>query len=289
VTAQTRAHYALLGAPVNHSLSPRLHNAWFDALGIDATYLSVHYEGTGETLAANLVALGLSGCNLTTPLKERILPYLASCGPDATRSGAVNTVCVRAGELHGYNTDLRGFKDSLGEHQARLRGQTVLIAGAGGAARAVAVACADLGVEEVIFANRTPERAHILAHQLSDLLPHVRWSTGSLAPGTTPQSEVFLFVDATRASRPPETLQKMIQKTTTPCICFDLNYWRDASVWSALRAHKGLTFFDGRDMLLQQAVHAFRHFTCKTPDISIGRAVLADAIQPTTTAGKTHG
>jgi len=286
---QTRSHYALLGDPVHHSLSPDLHNAWFDALGIDATYLCLHYNGTGEALAKSLVSLGLSGCNLTTPLKETILPYLASCGPDASRSGAVNTVCIHEGKLHGHNTDVSGFKDSLGQHRARLRGQTALIAGAGGAARAAGVACVDLGVEEVIFVNRTDEKARALAHTMSETFPNTRWSTIPSSGGTPAVGRVFLFVDATRAPTPPEMLQKLIQKTTNPCICFDLNYWRDPTVWSLLQTQEGLTFFDGRDMLLQQAVHAFRLFTRKTPDISIGRAVLADAIQSAPHTGKTHG
>ena len=289
MTEQERLHFALLGDPVHHSLSPGLHNAWFDDLGADATYLCLTYNGTGEELAKSLIALRLSGCNLTTPLKEKILPHLASCGPDAIRSGAVNTVCVRDGDLHGYNTDVAGFKDSLGVHGPKLRGRAVLIAGAGGAARAVAIACADLGATEIVFTNRTLQRAQTLAQTMSATLPSVRWSAMSMETGTLDASRVFLFVDATRAPQPPEKLQKLIQKTKTPCICFDLNYWRKSSVWSSIQTQQGLTFFDGRDMLLQQAVHAFRLFTGAEPDISIGRAVLAGAIPPAPDTGTSHG
>ena len=121
------------------------------------------------------------------------------------------------------------------------------------------------------------------------MLPKTRWLANHTAAGTALQQPVLLFVDATRSPTPPENLQKLIQNTTTPSICFDLNYWRDPSVWNQVLPHEGLTFFDGRDMLLQQAVHAFRLFTRETPNLSIGRAALSGAIQPAHTSEETHG
>lgn len=151
----------VMGDPVRHSLSPLLHNAAFDALGID--WVSVAFEVRGEDAAAALAgvrALGLRGLSVTTPHKEEAARAVDECSALATRLGAVNCVSVEGGRLVGDSTDGAGFlaavRRGLGFEP---EGRRCAVVGAGGAARAVVVALAGAGASEVVVVNRHLGRA----------------------------------------------------------------------------------------------------------------------------------
>jgi shikimate dehydrogenase len=157
----------LFGHPVRHSISPAIHSAAFEALGIDA-----HYEPRDvvpEALPAALAELrdpSALGANLTVPHKEAALSWLDGVDPAAREIGAVNTVHNRDGRLVGSNTDAPGFLAALAEAGFDPRGARVAIVGAGGAARAVAGALAEGGAGELYIVNRSPARATALAQSL---------------------------------------------------------------------------------------------------------------------------
>jgi shikimate dehydrogenase len=166
--------YGLLGNPVGHSLSPPMHEAGYEALGIDARYVT--FEPAPEDLADALSgarALGVRGLNITIPFKERVLE-LVEPDPLAARIGAVNTVDF-GDAVRGYNTDAAGVVRAFTHNGVDLSG-TAVVVGAGGAGRAAAFALADEGLT-VRIANRTVERAEALAadvpgasaHELRDL------------------------------------------------------------------------------------------------------------------------
>jgi shikimate dehydrogenase len=154
--------YGLLGNPVGHSLSPPMHEAAYEALGLDARYVT--FEPAPPDLGAALsgaAALGIRGLNVTIPFKQDVLEHV---DPDdiAARIGAVNTIDLSGeGGPTGHNTDAAGAVRALREHDVALEGRTVVV-GAGGAGRAVAFALADEGMR-VDVANRTVERARDLA------------------------------------------------------------------------------------------------------------------------------
>lgn len=153
--------YGVIGDPIEHSLSPLLHNAGFRARRINAVYLPVRVRDLRDFLAA-IEPLGIRGFSVTVPHKERILRYLDGCDPLAAEIGAVNTVVVRGGgKLYGYNTDYVGVLRAL-DRRMSLAGSRVLIYGAGGAARAVAFALARAGAAVSICARRS-RRARALA------------------------------------------------------------------------------------------------------------------------------
>lgn len=162
--------YGLLGYPVAHSVSPAMHNAAFKALGMNCIYAAfpVHPEFLGDA-TASVRALGLGGVNVTVPHKETVLSFLDQLAEEARLIGAVNTIVVRDGKLVGHNTDAGGFSRSLTEQGFELPGKRVVVLGAGGAARAVAVQMALSGAERVVFVNRTIERAEALAGLVSGL------------------------------------------------------------------------------------------------------------------------
>jgi shikimate dehydrogenase len=165
--ATTRV-FGLLGHPVSHSLSPLFQNAALRELGLDACYLAfdVLPEALTEALAGARV-LGVAGLNVTVPHKEQALRLAAEADPLAELVGAANTLMPVAGGWKAFNTDVAGFLQALeADLQFRPAGRRALIVGAGGAARAAAVALLQDGIQEIFLANRNRERATRLAQEL---------------------------------------------------------------------------------------------------------------------------
>jgi len=152
--------YGVIGDPVGHSLSPLMHNAAFAARGKNAMYLPFRVRELPDFIAA-VQPFQIAGFSVTLPHKERILRYLDHCDPLAAEIGAVNTVIVHAGKLCGYNTDFTGVLRAI-ERRLPLSSSSVLLIGAGGAARAAAFALARAGAKVSIWARR-PKPARALA------------------------------------------------------------------------------------------------------------------------------
>ena len=165
------ARFAVIGHPIGHTLSPILHTANFRALGFDGTYGAC--DVAPDELASALrrfVAEGYLGINCTIPHKEAVLPLMTRLDASAVRCAAVNTVKIEPdGTMVGYNTDCTGFSLSLEEKGVSCAGRHIVLLGAGGAARAVAVACLDEGCASLAIANRTRAKAETLAAALADL------------------------------------------------------------------------------------------------------------------------
>jgi shikimate dehydrogenase len=156
----------LFGYPVEHSLSPAMHNAAIAALSLHFIYIpfSVRPDDLGPAIRS-LIVLGIIGVNLTIPHKERALPFLDEIDSEARVIGAVNTVRNQEGRLLGYNTDGEGFFRPLSEAGFTARGKRVVVLGAGGAARSVVYRLLIEGAT-VTLANRTRERADRLAQEI---------------------------------------------------------------------------------------------------------------------------
>ena len=160
----------IIGYPIGHSISPIFQQAGLDHLGIDATYekWEVTPEGVGD-FVAGLRAPGTLGINITVPHKQAVIPFLDEVDEWATAAGAVNTIVNHDGHLTGHNTDGPGFLRALlvetGYDPSRTR---ALILGAGGAARGILLALIRGGVDSLVIANRTLERAETLAQLASD-------------------------------------------------------------------------------------------------------------------------
>ncbi|MDD2555125.1 MAG: shikimate dehydrogenase [Syntrophaceticus sp.] len=159
--------FALFGDPVTHSLSPIMQNAAFRALQLDCCYVSFLVRQDGLAVAVKAVReLNLGGVNITIPHKERVLAYLDQVDERALQIGAVNTIVNQDGHLCGYNTDASGFLASLGSVGFETKGKRVVMMGAGGAARAVAVALVHAGASRIDISNRSLNRAESLADDL---------------------------------------------------------------------------------------------------------------------------
>ncbi len=158
---------ALIGHPVEHSLSPRMHNAAFAADGLDFVYVCLDVDPDDLPAAVKgAAALKLRGFNITMPHKRAMISLLDELDEGARISGAVNTVVIDRSSLRGYNTDGGGMVMACEQAGIELSGQRVLLLGAGGAAAAIAVAFGGAGIRELNIANRSVEHAIELRNKL---------------------------------------------------------------------------------------------------------------------------
>ena len=167
VSGTTRV-VVVIGDPIEHTLSPAMHNAGFDALELDWVYIAAHVAPAGVGAAVEAIrALDLSGMNVTVPHKQAVMPFLDELAPDAEAGGAVNTIVNRDGRLIGDNTDVVGIVRAVeGSLGARPWPEHVVVLGAGGAARGVVHAMTTVdAVERVTILNRTAEKADAMADE----------------------------------------------------------------------------------------------------------------------------
>ena len=239
-----------------------MHNAAFAELGLDYLYVPFHVppEELGKATKA-IRALGLRGVNVTVPHKEKIIRHLDSVSELAGSIGAVNTVVNHDGRLHGDNTDLAGFVLSLRARKLRLRGRRAVVIGAGGASRAVLCGLAELGVAEVLLANRTRSRSARLYRQLATHTPPTRMITLQDLALPTTFDGVRLVVNATSLGWGDRTFPELaIQASDPRCLFYDMVYgMQTAFLEQAERARR--PSMDGGEMLVLQAAKSFTLWT----------------------------
>lgn len=271
----------VVGWPVEHSLSPRLHGFWLEKYQIDGAYvaLPVHPADLRAVLRL-LPRIGFRGVNVTVPHKEAALEAMDEIEPLARTIGAVNTVIVREdGSLFGRNTDAFGFIENLrqGAPHWHAAHKPAVIVGAGGAARAICVALLDAGVPEIYLVNRTLARAKALADDLGDQVIAVPWAAHAAA-----MAEAALVVNATTLGMKgqPETLLDL-SKLAKTAVVTDIVYTPlETPLLAAARA-RGNATVDGLGMLIHQARPGFEAWFGKAPDPDGElRAFLIKALQP---------
>ncbi len=243
----------VIGWPVAHSRSPRLHGFWLEAYGIDGAYLPLAVKPEDfETVLRALPKMGFSGVNVTVPHKEAALACCDTVDDPARRIGAVNTIVVEpSGALHGSNTDAYGFIENLG---AGVPDAPAVLLGAGGAARAVAVALLDAGAPALRLVNRTHARAEALASDLAD----ARISVGDWGDWTTCLAGAGLLVNGTSLGmegQPP--LEIALDALPADAVVNDIVYTPLETPLLANARRRGNRAVDGLGMLLHQARPGF--------------------------------
>lgn len=266
----------VIGDPVAHSLSPLLHQAMLDQTGAAYRY-DVRTVRPEELPAFVRWAKdgGCAGFNVTMPHKEAILPLLDEVDTTAASCGAVNTVCIREGRAIGHNTDGTGFLDSLAGQGFYPQGRTVLLLGAGGAAKAVGHALAAAGAGRVIVCARRLERAAALAAQLPGCGEGIVLAQDAIRQAA---AACDLLVNATplgMAGSPAFARLDFLQAMPPHAVVYDLVYHPRRTALLEAAARQGLRTVGGIDLLIRQAVRAFTFFTGETPDT----AALYDALR----------
>ena len=266
----------VIGDPVAHSLSPLLHQTMIDQTGAAYRY-DVRTVRPEELPAFVRWAKdgGCAGFNVTMPHKEAILPLLDEVDTTAASCGAVNTVCIREGRAIGHNTDGTGFLDSLAGQGFYPQGRTVLLLGAGGAAKAVGHALAAAGAGRVIVCARRLERAAALAAQLPGCGEGIVLAQDAIQRAA---AACDLLVNATplgMAGSPAFAGLNFLQAMPPHAVVYDLVYHPRRTALLEAAARQGLRTVGGIDLLIRQAVRAFTFFTGETPDT----AALYDALR----------
>ncbi|MCM1566951.1 MAG: shikimate dehydrogenase [Dehalobacter sp.] len=267
--------YAIIGYPVEHSLSPKMHEAGFKAAGLPATYDRITVQPT--QLAESIGYLknnGYDGWNVTYPLKEKIIPYMDVLTPEAQNIGAVNTVKVQNGRLYGHNTDGGGFIQSLLSKGFVFEGKEVVILGAGGAAKAIAAALASLQVKMLIL-NRSEEKAVTLAGQVNRLGGNA--VSGILAPGCWLKA-VDLLIQTTSIGMKDEAYTIDLQGLNPSAWAVDLIYHPAVTDFMAQADACGCRSMNGLDMLLYQGVLAWEFWLERKAPLDIMRKALQEKL-----------
>lgn len=279
ITGKTKI-CGLIGDPVEHTMSPAMHNAAFEELGLDYIYLPFRVKA--ENLAgavAGLKALGLCGFNVTIPHKVNIIPLLDSVDPVARKIGAVNTIVNDDGRLTGYNTDAAGFLEALREQGVEAAGKNIVILGAGGASRAISCVLAENGARLTIL-NRRQELDWAV-----DIARRINRDTGEVAQAleltdanlSTSLSAAGILVNATSVGMSPDEDSSPVPAglLKSGLMVFDIVYNPVRTRLLREAASAGLCTVGGVDMLAWQGALAFEKWTgCVAPLATMRREVV---------------
>jgi shikimate dehydrogenase len=275
--------FVIFGDPVEHSLSPVMQNAAFQAAGIDGFYVPWRVKAAGLSTAVSALRCmeNFGGANVTVPHKEQAASLVDELSPEAALVGAVNTIVSRGGRLLGANTDGRGFLRSLQEEGGFTpRSRRAAVLGAGGAARAVAWSLAEAGIAEPLILSRTGGRAELLAGVVGR-------KTGVAAVGlgledsrvSAQLATCALLVNATpvglRISDPPPIDPGILGPQM---LVFDLIYRPRETALLREAKRRGCRVLNGLGMLLYQGALAFELWTGRKPPEEAMRTALLQAL-----------
>lgn len=275
--------FAVLGHPIGHTLSPVMHNAALESLGMDAIYLA--FDVPPErlmTVLPSMADMGFGGVNLTVPLKEVAFRGLADLDDSARRLGAVNTVQFLPAGLRGHNTDGKGFLRAVKEaFGASTRGRSVFVLGCGGAGRAVAITTAVEGCERILLADVDAARCEAVARDIRTFAPKVpvevvgndrtRWITAARA--------ATLIVQASPVGMKPDDPPPLPPAAFgNGQWAFDLVYNLPETSFTRTAAQAGARAVNGLGMLLHQGAEALTIWTGKSAPVDIMRQALEGAL-----------
>ncbi len=252
--------FGLIGNPVGHSLSPPMHEAAYEALDLDARYVTFEPQPDDlEHALAGAAALGISGLNVTIPFKQDVLEYVEADAL-ASRIGAVNTIDFSGDVPTGHNTDAIGAVRSLREHDVPLEGADAVVVGAGGAGRAIAFGLADEGAS-VTICNRTASKALALSEDVPDA------SGGGLEDLEGAIADADLLVNATSVGMEADETPVPAGALHEDLAVMDAVYRPlETRLLREARA-AGATTVDGAWMLLYQGVDALERWTGETAPV----------------------
>ncbi|MCM3761549.1 shikimate dehydrogenase [Alkalihalobacillus oceani] len=271
--------FGLLGHPVGHSMSPSIHNDAFRSLEIDANYhaFDVSPDKVKEAIEG-IRALGIAGCNVTVPHKVAVIPHLDKIDEEAAQIGAVNTIVNEDGCLIGYNTDGRGYVESLLEETESLAKKHVLMIGAGGAARGVVTALLREGIGKLTMTNRTLEKTEPLLQLAREFATdaeaiHKQEAEERLA-------EFTIIINSTSIGMSPnvEEIPLSLERITSDQVVSDLIYNPLETKLLKEAAMRGAKTVNGVGMFVNQAALSFQHWTKQQPDRNRMRNIVLEKL-----------
>jgi shikimate dehydrogenase len=267
----------VMGWPVMHSRSPKIHNYWFTKYSLAGTYvpLAIRPEGLGTALGA-LSPLGFAGCNLTIPHKEAAATIVDRIDPPARQIGAINCVVVAPdGTLDGSNNDGLGYIESILECEPGWRADLgpIVVIGAGGAARAILIALAERGAREIRLVNRSAARAKALAREFGAPIVAHPWENRHTA-----LDGAAMLVNATSQGMAGEgPLDLALDRLPNAALVSDIVYVPRETPLLAAARRRGNRTVGGLGMLLHQARLAFHAWFGISPEITAELRAMIEA------------
>jgi shikimate dehydrogenase len=274
---------AVFGDPVEHSMSPAMHNAAYAALAMDRVYLAFHV--TPENFRAalhSIMPLGILGVNLTVPHKEAAARMLKNLSAEAKLLRAVNCVINERGKLRGDNTDARGLERDLRALGVEVKSQLAIVIGAGGAAAAAILACARMGIARIVVANRTRSRAVSLAKRFHSSRIELKARGLDALTDTSLLADAALLLNATSMGLTTGSFAPLdYAATASSCFFYDAIYRTAATPFLREAIALGRSHADGAGMLINQGELAFELFNHVAPPEGVmGRALLSRLGRP---------
>jgi len=273
--------YGLVGFPIKHSLSPRMHNAAFSKLKINAKYKLFELKpGELDSFLRNLKKNNIRGFNVTYPYKEEILGFLSSRSLAVKEIGAANTVVVdRNGKLKGFNTDFLGFSAHLKELKVKPKKAAVI--GAGGAAKAVCFALAKMKIAELCIYDIDKFKSLSLFKKLNSVFPKTKFNVATRIEDLEIANKDLLINASPVGMRSADPCLVDPQDLHQGLFVYDLIYNPPETKLISLAKERNLNFSNGLGMLLYQGVFAFEHFSGRKAPVKTMQEALWRGVKKT--------
>ncbi len=241
--------YFVIGNPINHSLSPKLHNYWLNQNNINAEYDKMKIDEKDlQSTISQIREKKINGINVTIPFKKAVIPYLDKLSPEAEQTQSVNTIILNNDNLVGHNTDISGFTRAINNLNFKFKGKKIFILGAGGVVPSIIFALTKMNVEDITISNRTREKADDLKSQFK-ILNIVDW-------GNLPNFDVI--INATSLGLNNESINLKLSDVGGNKLFYDVIY--NPSLTNFLKEGKklGNKSENGKLMFVYQAADAFK-------------------------------
>lgn len=281
ISAKTKI-VALIGDPVEHSISPQIHNAAFQEMGLDYVYVTFNVSTSDVKEAMNGIrSLGIKGVNITIPHKIAVLDFMDELHGSASDVGAVNTIKNEDGSLIGFNTDGEGALRALENEIGKVDDKSILLLGAGGAARAILFSLLKAGAN-VTISNRTASKARNLASSISDKMNFdIDWIELKKDKLIERINDSDILINTTSVGMEPNTGDTLVtaDMMTSNLIVNDIVYNPIDTRLLKEAEQAGAKTIDGLDMLTHQGAASFEIWTGNKPPIKVMRKAAVKAIR----------
>ena len=251
--------YFVIGNPINHSLSPKLHNYWLKENNIDAIYDKKKIEEKNlQTIISQVKEKKINGINVTVPFKKAVIPYLDKLSPEAEQTQSVNTIILSNDNLVGHNTDILGFDKAIKNLNFDMRGKKIFILGAGGVVPSIIFALNKMNVSKIIISNRTKEKAENLKSRFHNL-DILEW--GDI-------NDFDVIINATSLGLNKESINLDFSKFANNKLFYDVIYNPEETNFLKEGKKLGNRTENGKLMFVYQAFEAFKLWHGIEPQIN---------------------
>ncbi len=252
--------YLVIGNPIEHSLSPKLHNYWFEKNNIDASYSKRKIEKSEiQEIITEIKDNKLDGINVTVPFKSDVIPFLDTLSEESQITQSVNTIYMYNKKLVGHNTDIKGFELSLKETQFDLKNKSIFILGAGGVVPSIIYTLEKLGVSRITVSNRTKQKAENLKKNFSKI-GVVNW-------GDHPEFDMIINATSLGLGKEDE-IGLNFKNINKEKLFYDVIYNPKETNFLKIGKSLGCQVSNGKMMFIYQAFEAFKLWHKIKPEIN---------------------